>query len=145
MENKMAEVAKLLGVELGDEFNIKDSSFVFKLTEKGMQSKYKTEGKWYDSGMLESLLSGKYQIIRSPRLILDKAEQEYLSSLIKPFRNSILCIAKVCDDFGEHIEIYHKHYTGKDYQGVIVLPDFRPGTMYKAMKYKAYTLEELGL
>ena len=146
MENKMAEVAKLLGVKLGDEFNIKSSSFIYKLTERGLQSKYKIEGKWYPSGMLEDLLEGNYTIIQHTRPILNEDEKKHLSALIYPFRYRILAIAKVCDDLGERIEIYHKHYLGVDYGEVITLPYFKPGTMYKGMKaYKGYTVDDLGL
>ena len=43
MENKMAEVAKLLGVELGEEFGLKNSNFRYKLTKYGLHKKYFTE------------------------------------------------------------------------------------------------------
>lgn len=80
--------------------------------------------------------------------ILDKEEKEYLSTVIKPFRNRVESIQK-------------KYYLGKEYIKInikakiqgnssliddILLPYFKQGTMYKGMKLqKEYTLKELGL
>lgn len=73
--------------------------------------------------------------------ILDKAEKEYLSAVIKPFRKRVLSICKMdgsCDE--EYILISTK------YTDHASLPYFPRGTMYKGMKsMKKYTLEELGL
>ena len=146
MENKMSEVAKLLGVELNSAFTVKDSSFTYRLTGNGLESRYKNNSKWYPSGMLEDLLEGNYTIIQHTRPSLNEDEKKHLSALIYPFRDRILAIAKVCDDLGERIEIYHKHYLGVDYGEVIKLPYFKPGTMYKGRKaYQAYTVDDLDL
>lgn len=80
--------------------------------------------------------------------ILDKEEKEYLSVVIKPFRNRVESIQK-------------KYFLGKEYIKInikakiqgnssliddILLPYFKQGTMYKGMKLqKEYTLKELGL
>lgn len=70
--------------------------------------------------------------------ILDEKEKEYLSAVIKPFRDRIEFIAKrrMFDDYiciGLNDE-------------AISLPYFKKGTMYKGMKLdKKYTLKELGL
>ena len=70
--------------------------------------------------------------------ILDEKEKEYLSAVIKPFRDRIEFIAKrrMFDDYiciGLNDE-------------AISLPYFKKGTMYKGMElYKEYTLKELGL
>ena len=144
MENKMSEVAKLLGVELNSDFNLKDSSFTYRLTERGLDSRYKNNLKWYPSGMLEDLLIGNYQIIRKPRSILDPAEKKYLSAVIKPFRNKVYAIAKY--DVGDdeyYIQITIKQNVYFEY---IDLPNFKKGTMYKGMELKKeYTVEQLGL
>ena len=71
--------------------------------------------------------------------ILDEEEKEYLSNVIKPFRDKVEYIVK-------------KYCLGKEYISIflieenISLPYFKRGTMYKEMKIeKKYTLEELGL
>ena len=144
MENKMAEVAKLLGVELNSDFNLKDSSFTYRLTERGLDSRYKNNLKWYPSGMLEDLPIGNYQIIRKPRSILDPAEKKYLSAVIKPFRNKVYAIAKYDDGVDNYyIQIMIKQNVYFEY---IDFPYFKKETMYKGMELKKeYTVEQLGL
>lgn len=71
--------------------------------------------------------------------ILDKQEKEYLSAVIKPFRDKVKYIEKNTYYEKEFIEIC---VNGER----IGLPCFKENTMYKGMeKYKEYTLEELGL
>ena len=70
--------------------------------------------------------------------ILDDVEREYLSAVIKPFRNKIICIRKERVE-REFIKIVLINDT-------LSLPYFKAGTMYKGMKVdKKYTLKELGL
>ena len=74
--------------------------------------------------------------------ILDEVEKEYLSAVIKPFRNRIINIGKFETMYGsfEYISIEFK---GAE---VILLPRFKANTMYKGMeRNKRYTLDELGL
>lgn len=73
--------------------------------------------------------------------ILDKAEKNYLSRIIKPFRDKVKCIVK------------KKNYNmeGKEFLTISIkndisinFPDFDKKTMYKGMEIdKEYTLEEL--
>lgn len=73
--------------------------------------------------------------------ILDKVEKRYLSAVIKPWRDRVICIAKMSFNMGkkEHLSIKIK---GDD----IYLPEFDPNTMYQGMELDhGYTLEELGL
>lgn len=78
--------------------------------------------------------------------ILNKVEKECLSSIIKPFRERILCIKKVRGIIYENIEIDLKYSEEVKCKDSISLPYFNPDTMYKGMKIeKEYTLEELGL
>ena len=78
--------------------------------------------------------------------ILDDIEREYLSNVLKPFRNRVMVIEK------------EERYPNKEYINVelktdnpaendyLIFPDFKKGTMYKGMKInKKHTLEELGL
>ena len=71
--------------------------------------------------------------------ILDDAEKEYLSAVIKPFRKRIKYIV-IWHDGSEqflHIELYDEY---------INFPNFKANTMYKGMKpERRYSLDELGL
>ena len=72
--------------------------------------------------------------------ILNKEEKEYLSAVIKPFRDDVEYIKK--NDFikYEYISICVE----KD--NTIIFPNFKKGTMYKGMEInKEYSLKELGL
>lgn len=72
--------------------------------------------------------------------ILDDAEKEYLSAVIKPFRKNANFICKNSNILCEYISI------GVNNNDCISLPAFKPGEMYKCMeKNKLYTLEEVGL
>ncbi|MDD6369156.1 hypothetical protein [Galactobacillus timonensis] len=78
--------------------------------------------------------------------ILDEAERNYLSAVIRPFRDDVRGIRKMQS-------IYRLPDDGKEYIKIcmrsdeeINLPYFRKGTMYKGMELgRKYTLEELGL
>lgn len=72
--------------------------------------------------------------------ILDDVEKEYLSAVIKPFKDKVEYICKSDNWIGEYINIK----IAKD--STIVLPYFDKNTMYEGMEVrKEYTLEELGL
>lgn len=78
--------------------------------------------------------------------ILDEAEREYLSAVIRPFRDRVKYISKVVMD-------YHGGYTDcyicirfTDSSNDMSFPVFCETDMYKGMKlYEKYRLEELGL
>ena len=103
MENKMTEVAKLLGLKIGEEFWLNDRKnggerirCKYKITYKGLERKYYYEGAaWESSALLADILTGRYEVVTMiPLLILDDAEKRYLSQVIKPFRNKVYAIAK---------------------------------------------------
>ena len=74
--------------------------------------------------------------------ILDDAEKEYLSNVIKPFRNRVRCIRKYGTDFMSTECIFITFIDGFNF----IFPSFKKGTMYKCMELdRNYTLEELGL
>lgn len=79
--------------------------------------------------------------------ILDNKEKEYLSNIIKPFRNKITTIERRKNKEWERIVINYKDYDDtENMSSFMSLPMFEVGTMYKGMKLnKRYTLEELGL
>lgn len=79
--------------------------------------------------------------------ILDKEEKEYLSAVIKPFRNIVKSISKsnVQNGFYEYISIETVHPDIAESE-FMLFPLFKIGTMYKNMELrKKYTLKELGL
>lgn len=72
--------------------------------------------------------------------ILDEEEKEYLSNVIKPFRDKVEYIVKETSSNNEYITISIKDDSDLSF------PNFKKGTKYKGMKEeKEYTLEELGL
>ena len=85
---------------------------------------------WKELGLYEETLNEG---------ILNNKEKEYLSAVIKPFRNEILTIEKAY--FKEDEWLYFTMNRGD-----FTLPYFKTGTMYQGMeKGKKYTLEDLGL
>lgn len=69
MDNKMMEVAKLLGVELEKEFEIMGAPVgcVYKLSEKGVALYHKEENWWEVlPHMLTLLLTGECKIVKLP-------------------------------------------------------------------------------
>ena len=139
-ENKMKEVAKLIGVELEEEFRINVSTLEFKLTKSGLLYWSNALQMWERSRAIEELLIGQYEIIKIPKPILDEKEKEYLSAVIKPFRDKVISISKKSANYGEFIDILI------DEAENINLPYFKPGKMYQGIGVnREYTLEELGL
>ena len=144
--NKMNEVAKLLGVELEEEFRIDGLSYKYKLSNYGLMCWSNNLQRWYITSIIGELLIGVKQIIKLPKPILDEKEKEYLSAVIKPFRDRIISIRKYRYNQDEYIGMYIKYYAETDENEMITLPVFKEGTMYKGMELnKKYTLDELGL
>lgn len=77
--------------------------------------------------------------------ILNKAEREYLSAVIKPFRDEVKFINLPSYDCPNLTYTCIRMYDNCGNK-IVRLPIFKRGTMYKGMKLdKNYTLEELGL
>lgn len=67
MASKMTELAKLLGVEIDEEFYTTESSIRYKLTKSGLQSHAKMGDWWHDASLtLTMLLSGCINVEQSP-------------------------------------------------------------------------------
>ena len=82
--NYMKQVAKMLGVEIGEEFKISDSRHRYKFNETGLVGY--VCGSWVDQlYALTKILNGEYKIIKLPKALLTDEEKEYLSRVIKPF------------------------------------------------------------
>lgn len=70
---------------------------------------------------------------------LTNEEKEYLSAVIKPYRNRVLSVCKALCTEGEYIKVW---ITGDS----IVLPTHKSGETYKGMVIgREYSLEELDL
>lgn len=142
----MKQVAQMLGVELEEEFLISNTGLICKFIDNGLLMKHIPKMTWhYDNSMLRCLLSGKYEIVKIPKPILDEAEKRYLSNVIKPFYNTVKYICKY--DNGSKYQYIYIYYYELDGSGrFIEFPSFKKGTMYKGMESeKKYTLDELGL
>lgn len=138
--NYMKEVAHMLGVELNEEFNINISGKTkLRFTENGLEYYY---GTWLKCSEINEILAGKCEIIKIPKPILDEKEKEYLSTVIKPFRDRIIYICKRNDSWSQEEWL---HISFGEEEGWL-FPPFDAGTLYKGMEQdKEYTLEELGL
>lgn len=148
-ENKMKEVAKLLGVELYKPFNIKDKNGVelmynpFTFKDDGLYDVYNDDRY---SPILNSLLTGKLEIEQT---ILDKVEKRYLEGVLRPFKDRVMSIIKNQNKYhcydDTYIYVCIKHYDGINNDNLL-FPCFSKDDMYKGMALnKRYTLEELGL
>lgn len=84
-ENKMNKVAKLLGLELEEEFEIEGYHGKFKLIENGLLYQSYDEMPWSASGGILNLLTGENKIIKLSKQILTESEKEYLSDVINLF------------------------------------------------------------
>ena len=84
----------------------------------------------------------KYELLQANK------EKEYLSAVIKPFRDRILSIYKfeLSGYEGIGIELKFPKVERSVDVDAMTLPSFEIGTMYKGMELaKEYSLEELGL
>lgn len=140
----MEQVAQMFGVELEEEFKLDDSDdYKYKITKDGMFMYSRFASDWFSANhILLCVLIGKYEI-KKP--ILDDAEREYLSAIIKPFRNKVVDIIKRGIGKHEYIVIYYRDDIDIGMQ-YMYFPFFEKGTKYKGMEVgKKYTLEDLGL
>lgn len=149
-ENKMKEVAKLLGIEMYVPFYIKNSKGVLSICNPCMLR----DDFLYDSDnhacpmTLNYLLNGVYEIERP---VLDDVEKRYLEGVLRPFKDRVVFVEKMYDDYSnvheeeEYIEVSLKHHNF-EYEDTLTFPFFKKDTMYKGMTpNKKYTLKELGL
>lgn len=139
-ENKMKEVAELLGVEMEKYFKIDGfRNSLFKITNNGFIS---SDG-WRD-GVLDGLLTGRLEIEKP---ILDDSEKDYLENVLRPFKDGVTYVEKL--KAGDPNYEYIGFKVASDDPGYFswcYLPCFREGTMYKNMELdKYYSLDELGL
>ena len=138
--NYMKEIAHMLGLEIGEEFKIEGpNNYKYRFDDNLMT--LMPDGRWCTAPkVLNKILEGKYKVIKP---ILTKEEREYLSMVIKPFRDEIEYIHKfTCPNSKKE---YLMGFI-KDIGYHLELPPFIKGTMYCGIELgKEYTLEELGL
>ena len=142
-KNKMEELARLAGLELEEEFRMDNYSTKYKITKNGFMYWSDDYQQWNYTCGIEELFLGKSQIVKIPKQILKEKEKEYLSAVIKPFRDSVVAIIKCqYDDYYEFIQIE----VNQERYEYVNLPNFKKDVMYKGMQSdKEYTLKELGL
>ena len=145
--NYMPEIAKLLGVKIGEEFRLSNSEYIYKIVDNGLLRKNKPIETWYyDNSMLRSLLSGEIEIIKLPKPILTDKEKEDLSGIIRLFRDEVISICKFESMRHCGYEFLSIKINNNVFKYEITLPYFKKWAMYKGMKLeKEYSLEELGL
>ena len=138
--NYMEQIAEMLGIKLYEDFRIKAiNEMIFEkkffLTEYGLFSEDSTVP---ISTILNDILNGQYKIVKLP-FALTKEEKDYLSEVIKPFRDKIEYIKRITFDSVDSIQIITE-------KGVTAVLFFETDTRYKNMEPdREYTLAELGL
>ena len=141
----MKKFAELFGLELDEEFKLSGANDKYKLTIDGVMQYPTWLERWIPANLPWAVFTGKIEIIKLPKQILNEKEKEYLSNVIKPFRDRVNYIIKTENSLGEYITIHSRLYTGWR-SDVTLLPEFEKGAMYKGMEInKRYNLEELGL
>lgn len=92
-----------------------------------------------NAALLKELVNWLEDEYKEP--ILDKKEKEYLSAVIRPWREKVRSIKKQKYYDCEYIRIYIN-----DKFQEVELPNFEKGTLYKGMEpNREYSLEDLGL
>lgn len=144
--NLIPEIAKLLNIEIGEEFKLFDTTNhdygVFRLGENHIEQKSK-DGKWSLSCefILGAIVRGRLKVVKQNESILTEKEKEYLAAVIKPFRDRVEYVRKYAhiDNKHEWIEIVFTNI-------FMCFPFFEKGTMYKGMELdREYELEDLDL
>lgn len=154
--NYMSEIAKLLGVEIGEEFYLKgfDEELLENMYVKKHKFFLKKDGLYYidDIGkivksiLLDDVISGTLEIIKLPKPILTDKEKEDLSGIIRLFRDEVISICKFESMRHCGYEFLSIKINNNVFKYEITLPYFKKWAMYKGMKSeKEYSLEELGL
>lgn len=145
--NLIPEVAKLLNIELGEEFKIFDAAGfdygVFRLGENYIEQKLRND-KWLLSyeHMIGAIVCGRLRVVKLPKQLLDEKEKEYLAYIIKPFKDKVEYLYKesTLNNNKEWLSIKMKD---NEY---VHFPSFKKDSMYKGMELERnYSLEELGL
>ena len=145
-ENKIKEVAELLGIEMDKPFNIKGYEFnPCVLTENRFINNCGQPLMHVIHDTLFMLLTGKLEIEKP---ILSDSEKNYLENVLKPFKDRVVYVEKIKpgDPNYEYIGFKIIYEDNRCPNNWCYLPYFDKGTMYKGMELdEQYSLEELGL
>lgn len=143
------ELLNFFGVELNKIYQIKaeNDRGYFKVTRTDLGDivvRYSADLKIVEKGNgfgFNLLVLQRWNYEECKRPILDKKEKEYLSAVVKPFKERVEYIIKRTSGYkNEYISIQIKNDVAIQY------PNFNKNTMYKGMEIGIeYTLEELGL
>lgn len=168
----MEQITKMLGVDLYESFRFRSneidlSKYEYRLTEKRLEYYCEEFNVWYAATFktICNLLNGEYEVVKLPKSVLSetekeydeykviktpehplsvltKKEKEYLSFVIRPFKNEVKYLYKTPCVF----EGYEEITVVMTDCGYLAFPAFEKNTMYKGMEIgKKYTLEELDL
>ena len=105
-------------------------------------------GNYFDSIGFSMFSNNKFEdlcgiMVAIDEGVLDEIELEYLSAIVKPFRDKVDYIAKVAN-ISEKTESILIVFKGSC--ALVLFPPFIRGKMYKGMEIAVrYTLEELGI
>ena len=141
--NYIVEIADMLGVGLYKEFTIEGFEDTdFKLTVNGLFYYDNRTFTWEKSLLLDDILIGQRKIIKS---ILTEKEKEYLSAVVKPFKDKVSYIVKQ-QGFKDSERLPVEFIIIYVDDEKLILPSYDKGTLYKDMKLaEKYTVENLGL
>ena len=141
--NHIVEIADMLGVGLYKEFTIEGFEDTdFKLTVNGLFYYDNRTFTWEKSLLLDDILIGTRKIIKP---ILTEKEKEYLSAVIKPFKDKVAYIVKQ-QGFKDSERLPVEFIIIYVDDEKLILPSYDKGTLYKDMKLaEKYTVEDLGL
>ena len=154
--NHIPKIAKMLGVEIGEEFYLKgfdEEKTEFNYVRKNKHvlkndGIYITDDKGHcdKSILLDDVISGKLEIVKLSKPILTDKEKKYLSGIIEPWRDDFECIYKRPYGYDEEIGCKTEYICIITNFSTMPFPMFKAGTKYKGLElYKKYSLEELGL
>lgn len=141
--NYIVKIADMLGVGLYKNFTIEGFEDTdFKLTTNGLFYYDNRTFTWEKSLLLDDILIGTRKIIKP---ILTEKEKEYLSAVIKPFKDKVSYIVKQ-QGFKDSERLPVEFIIIYVDDEKLILPSYDKGTLYKDMKLaEKYTVEDLGL
>ena len=121
--NYMKQVAEMLGVEIGEEFILRNpvnnytfDKLTYQIDEKGLLEKSKERATRCDTNYtFVKILRGEFEIVKLPKPILDKEEKKYLSRIIRPWKNEVEYIRKISDANVEYILIIYGNHGTRSY------------------------------
>ena len=143
-DTKMSKIKELFGVEVGEEFYLKDkdiddlSDTIYHFTKHFELIKENNKPSIIDP---MSIVVGIFEIVKIKKPILDDIEKKFIGNIIKPF--DIKDITKVKCEYNDKSFIKIRLTNGEE----ICLPFFSSKSkMYNGMKWdKPYTPKQLGL